>query len=88
MAEPEVDLVRIYKCSNPALVPVVESLLNDAEIVFMMKGDQIQDLFGWGRFGTGSNYVTGPVEFWVRADEEAEARAILATLDEEQPLSS
>jgi hypothetical protein len=74
MAEPDVDLVRVYRCSNPALVPVVESLLNDAEIVFMMKGDYIQDL--------GSNYVTGPVEFWVRADEEAEAREILATLDE------
>lgn len=83
MAEHDVDLVRVYRCSNPALVPVVESLLNDAEIEFMTKGDQIQELFGWGRFGSGSNYAAGPVEFWVRSDDEAEARQVLAALDEE-----
>ena len=73
MSEADVELVRVYKCSNPALVPVVESLLNDAEIVFMTKG-------------ADSNYVTGPIEFWVRADEEAEAREILTALDEATPL--
>jgi hypothetical protein len=85
MPEADVELVRVYECSNPALVPIVESLLNDAEIVFMKKGDQIQDLLGWGRFGTGTNYATGPIEFWVRSDEEAEARELLTTLEEETP---
>lgn len=80
----DIHLLPIYTCSNPALVPVVESLLRDAGIEFMTRGAAIQDLFGWGRFGTGSNYATGPVEFWVRADEAEEARSVLAALDEER----
>jgi hypothetical protein len=79
-------LVKIYECSNPAIIPVFESLLQDADIEYLAKGENIQELFGWGRFGTGMNFVLGrPVEFWV-ADSDAEvALEIAAGMD--APLS-
>jgi hypothetical protein len=80
--QPDMELVKIYETGNAALIPLVESLLEDAEIEYMTKGEPLQDLFGWGRFGTNVNFVIGPVEFYVRADFEAEARAVLAQLDE------
>ncbi|HEX6088356.1 MAG TPA: DUF2007 domain-containing protein [Thermoanaerobaculia bacterium] len=78
-AEPEMKLVKIYEGGNAAVLPLIESLLRDAEIEFMTRGEALQDLFALGRFGTGggSNAV-GPVEFWVREDDEAAARELLA----------
>jgi len=78
-AEPETRLVRIYEGGNAAVLPLIESLLRDANIEFMTRGEALQDLFALGRFGTGggSNAV-GPVEFWVREDDEAAARELLA----------
>ena len=81
-AEPDVELVKIYECGNAALVPLVESLLADANIEYMTKGQPIQDLFGWGRFGSKLNYVIGPVEFFVRADAAEEARAVVQAIQE------
>lgn len=78
--EPSVALVKVYETGNTALVPLFQSLLNDAGIAFMTKSEGLQDLFGWGRFGSNYNYVTGPVEFYVREDAENEARAIAATI--------
>ena len=80
-AEPDVELVKIYECGNAALVPLVESILADAGIEYMTKGEGLQDLFGWGRFGSNMNYVIGPVEFHVRADVADEARAAVAAIE-------
>ncbi|HEX7151914.1 MAG TPA: DUF2007 domain-containing protein [Thermoanaerobaculia bacterium] len=74
--EPNVELVKVYECGNAALVPLLKSVLDDADIEYMVKGEEIQDLIGAGRFG-GSNYLIGPVEFWVREDAATEARAVL-----------
>jgi hypothetical protein len=78
--EPKLSLVKVYETGNAAIIPVYESLLNDAGIEYMAKGESIQDLFGWGRFGSNLNYVIGPVEFYVRADAADEARQIAETL--------
>ena len=78
-------LVKVYETGNAAVIPVVQSLLADAEIDFMTKGEPIQDLFGWGRFGTNLNYVIGPVYFYVREEDQQEAAAILAGLQELPP---
>ena len=79
--DPDVELVRVYSGSNPAIVPLVESLLDDAGIAFMKKFDGVQDFFAAGRL-LGMNQVVGPVEFWVRADDEEQARALLAEIDD------
>ncbi|HYO75270.1 MAG TPA: DUF2007 domain-containing protein [Thermoanaerobaculia bacterium] len=78
------DIVKVYACGNPALVPLIESLLNDAGIDFMMKGESVQQLFAAGQFG-GMSYAMGPVEFWVREDDRAEAIEILEKLDAVEP---
>ena len=79
-AEPEIPLVKVYETGNAALIPLFESLLDDAGIEYMAKSEGIQDLFGWGRFGSNMNYLIGPVEFFVREDAAAEALAIAETL--------
>lgn len=79
--EPPVELVKVYETSNAAVIPLVESLLDDAGIEFMTKGAEIQDFIGGGRFPAGFNLIVGPVEFHVRDDAADEARAILDTLE-------
>jgi hypothetical protein len=80
-ADPEMQLVQIYAGSNPAVLPLVESLLDEAGIEFMKKFEGIQDLFALGRV-LGANPITGPVQFWVRADDEEQARELLSGIDE------
>jgi hypothetical protein len=62
---------------------MIESVLSGAGIEFMTKSEAIQDLFGWGRFGSNLNFAIGPVEFFVREDVADEARALLETLPTE-----
>ena len=64
--EPEAELVKVFEGGDAAVLPLVESLLNDAKIEFLVKGEVLQDLFGIGRFGMGTNNTIGPVEIWVR----------------------
>ncbi len=76
--EPEVKLVKIYEEGDAAVLPLIESLLRDADIEFMTRGEALQDLFALGRFGTGGgNNAIGPVEFWVREEDAEEARALI-----------
>ena len=63
-------LVPIYVCHNPAELPVVKSLLMDAGIKFMVRGEQIQGMFGGGQAG-GTNLLV-PLEIWaLPSDAEA-----------------
>lgn len=78
---PEVALVKVFETGNAALIPLLESLFNDGGIEYMAKGEAIQDLFGWGRFGTNLNYVIGPVQFYVRDDDADDARQLIETLN-------
>src|SRR5215212_10340674 len=79
--EQPVELVKVYETGNAAVIPLVESLLEDAEIEYMTRSEGIQDLFGAGRMGSAYNYIVGPVEFHVREDAADEARTLLATLE-------
>lgn len=77
--EPDIRLVKIYEGGNAAVLPLIESVLRDANIEFMTRGEALQDLFALGGFGTGGgSNALGPVEFWVREDDEAAARELLA----------
>ena len=81
----QIELVRIFEGGNPALIPLVESLLEDAGIEYSTSSESLQDLFAGGRIGGAHNYAIGPIFFSVRREDEAEARAILATLEEPVP---
>ena len=75
--EPDVELVSVYQSGNPALLPIVESLLRDAQIEFMTTGRSVQALQG----AVGSSFVV-PVEFWVRSEYAEQALELLAAVDE------
>jgi Putative prokaryotic signal transducing protein len=77
LGEPDVKLVKVLETGDPALIGVIESLLDGAEIDFLTKGAGLQELIGGGRIGTGFNTVVGPVEFWVREDQESAACELL-----------
>lgn len=79
--EPDAQLTKVWSGTNPAILPLVESLLDEAQIEFMKKGDAIQDLFAGGRL-LGLNQVVGPVEFWVRSEFAEQATELLAGVDE------
>lgn len=81
MEEPDAQLAKVWSGTNPAILPLVESLLDEAEIPFMKKGEAVQDLFAGGRL-LGLNPVVGPVEFWVRSEYAEQATELLAGVDE------
>src|SRR5207247_4783297 len=76
---PDVELVPVFAAGSAALVAVVKSLLESEEIDYMVRGENVQNLFGIGQ-ATGFSYAMGPVEFWVREDDVPRARALLADL--------
>ena len=81
---PDPKIETVYVTGDPALVTMVKSLFEDAEIEYFTKGDEIQDLFGMGRLG-GLNILCGPVEFVVAAEDAPTARELLAHLDDDVP---
>jgi putative signal transducing protein len=79
---PEGELVTVLETPDPGLIALAESLLLGADIPYLKKGDQIQDLFAAGRLGI--NPVTGPVEIQVLPDQVEAARAALTELEVEE----
>lgn len=67
--------------ANVALVPLVKSMLEGAEIPFYTRNELTQDLIGWGRFGTMFNPLVGMVEFWVPPEQLDAARRLLGELE-------
>lgn len=85
---PDLDLVTVLETGDPALLAVAESLLMDAEIPYLKRGDFLQDLFALGRFGTGSNPITGPVAVQVKKENAEAALQILDEIEAEEPSDS
>jgi hypothetical protein len=77
---PDAELVRVFVTGDAGLLPVAKSLLEGEAIDYFVRGEGLQDLFGWGRLGAGFNYIVGPAEFWVRADDADRARGLLEGL--------
>jgi len=72
--------VTVLETGDPGLVAVAKSLLESAGIRFFAKGEAVQDLFAWGRFGTGFNPFVGPVQLQVAAEDADDAKALLRGL--------
>ena len=77
---PEVMLETVLRTADAGLIPLVKSLLEGEGIEYLVRGENIQDLFGAGRLG-GYNYITGPAEFLVHAHNAERARTLLDGLD-------
>lgn len=77
--DPDLALVPVFTADGESEVVIVESLLAGAQIPFLIQGEGIQDLFGWGRISR-VNPIVQPVEFLVAEDNLATAREVLADL--------
>ena len=76
------NLVTVYATGNEAIVSVVKSVLDEAQIRYIAQGEGVQDLFGVGVIGTGFNPITGPIIFKVMPDDEEYAKELLKDISE------
>ncbi len=76
------NLVTVYATGNEAIVSVVKSILDEAQIKYIAQGEGVQDLFGVGVIGTGFNPITGPVIFKVMPEDEEYAKELLKDITE------
>ncbi len=76
------EFVPIREILNAAVVPFVASLLSSEGIRYFIKGEGVQDFFGWGRLVSGFNLITGPPVVYVEPDRADEARDLLADVED------
>jgi hypothetical protein len=81
LKEPPPDPVTVFTSRDPALLPVVRSILESEEVPFFVRGEELQDLFGIGRLGLGFNPIVGPIEIQVQAADAERARELLAEIE-------
>ena len=76
---PDVELVSVLATGDAGLIAVARSLLEAEGIDYFVRGDGLQELFGFGRI-TGFSYAMGPAEFCVRSEDAVRARELLDDL--------
>jgi hypothetical protein len=79
--EPDMELVPILQVREETKLVLIESVLEEAKIPYMAKGEQIHDLFGYGRVSV-VNPITGPVVIFVSSDNAEKARELVAEVME------
>lgn len=76
---PDLEMVCVLRTADEALAALAKSLLESESIPYVVRGEALQDLLGWGRIVGGFNYVVGPAEFLVPEAYADRARAVLQT---------
>lgn len=77
----DLELVQIFSTQDPMLVALAKSLLDEAHIPAMVRNEGLQDLFGFGRLTF--NPVSGDVDFFVNAEDQAAALELMAPITTE-----
>ena len=77
---PDVPLETVLRTADAGLIPLAKSLLEGEGIEYLVRGENLQDLFGGGHLG-GYNRIIGPAEFLVHAHNAERARTLLEGLD-------
>jgi hypothetical protein len=78
--DPTIQLTPILETGDPGMIALAKSLLEAEGIEYLVRGENLQDLFGYGRLGVGYSIVSGPAEFVVREDDAERARDVLGDL--------
>lgn len=78
--DPNIELVAVFQTGDQGKIVVARSLLEAEGIDYLVRGEGLQDLFGWGRLAIGFSNVVGPAEFVVRKEDEHRARELLRDL--------
>jgi hypothetical protein len=68
-------LVPVFSTDHPGIIAVVKSMLDEAGIQYLVKGDGLQTLL-----------ALGTVQFFVTPDNEEMSRALLADVKESEPI--
>ena len=76
-------VVTVFSTGNEAVIAVVKSILDEANIRYLVNGENVENLFGLGVLGTGFNPVTGPVEFQVMPEDVKYAKELLKDVKDE-----
>ena len=74
------ELVTVFQTGDAVLIALAKAALDAEEIRYVVQGEVVQDLIGWGRFPGGYNAITGPARFQVTAEDSERAREALADL--------
>jgi len=74
----------VFESSDPALLAIAKTLLQDNKIYFFVAGEGLQELFVLGRYGTGFNPLVGPARIQVAKENADRARDLLRDLTEGQ----
>ena len=77
-------LVTVLRTGHQGIVAVAKSILDEAEIKYLVKGEGLQNLFGVGVMGTGFNLITGPIEIQVLPEDAEAAQEILKDIEESE----
>lgn len=72
----EIETICVLRTADEGLASLVKSMFDGEGIRYVVRGEGLQDLLGWGRVG-GFNYIVGPAEFLVHQDDADRARALL-----------
>lgn len=73
---PDAELVNVLVTGDTALIAVAQSMLDGEKIDYFVRGDGLQGMLGLGQISSGF----GGAEFWVRAEDAENARALLEGL--------
>ena len=81
----EDEMLTVIVIENPVQQALIEDVLTDADIPYMIKSAGVQNLFGAGQLG-GVNLVTGPIEIQVPRSELNRANELIAlALEHSEP---
>ena len=71
------ELVPVFETADPAEAIVVKSLLESERIYHVSQNEILQDFFGIGRIGAGSNSIIGQIRILVAKADKNKALRLL-----------
>ena len=80
MDNQDTQLVSVYETGDLAMLGFAKSIIESEGIRCVTQGEDLQDLFGWGRIGLGFDAVTGPAQLLVEQSCAERATALLSNL--------
>ena len=74
------EFVKIFESSDLGLTAIIKSILINADIEYLVRGEHMQSILG-GQFSFAFGADIGKVEFFVKKDDEEVAVELLKELD-------
>ncbi len=76
------DFVKIFESSDLGLTAIIKSILINADIKYLVRGEHMQSILG-GQFSFAFGANIGKVEFFVHENDEEVAAELLTELNNE-----